>query len=54
MMIVIASLKVVECGSLGVHILQCGFALLEAGTVRSKNMKNILLKVLLAILLFLE
>ena len=26
------------------HILQCGFALLEAGSVRLKNTKNILLK----------
>ena len=33
-------------GSL-VFFMQCGFALLEAGTVRAKNTKNILLKNLL-------
>jgi len=27
-----------------VFFMQCGFALLEAGTVRAKNTKNILLK----------
>ena len=31
------------CGFL-VFFMQCGFALLEAGTVRAKNTKNILLK----------
>ena len=31
------------CGSL-VFFMQAGFGLLEAGTVRSKNLKNILLK----------
>ena len=30
-----------------VFFMQCGFALLEAGTVRAKNTKNILLKNLL-------
>ena len=34
------------CGFL-VFFMQCGFALLEAGTVRAKNTKNILLKNLL-------
>ena len=34
------------CGAL-VFFMQCGFALLEAGTVRAKNTKNILLKNLL-------
>ena len=34
------------CGTF-VFFMQCGFALLEAGTVRSKNTKNILLKNLL-------
>ena len=34
------------CGFL-VFFMQCGFALLEAGTVRAKNAKNILLKNLL-------
>ena len=34
------------CGFL-VFFMQCGFALLEAGTVRAKNTKNILMKNLL-------
>jgi Amt family ammonium transporter len=34
---------VLQCAFL-VFFMQCGFALLEAGTVRIKNTKNILLK----------
>ena len=34
---------VLQCAVL-VFFMQCGFALLEAGTVRIKNTKNILLK----------
>jgi len=40
------SLWLMVCGFL-VFFMQCGFALLEAGTVRAKNTKNILLKNLL-------
>jgi Amt family ammonium transporter len=36
-------LRAVVCGFM-VFFMQCGFALLEAGTVRAKNTKNILLK----------
>lgn len=32
-------------GAFLVFFMQCGFALLEAGSVRAKNTKNILLKV---------
>ncbi len=31
----------------GIFFMQCGFAMLEAGTVRAKNTRNILLKNLL-------
>ena len=37
------TLWLMVCGFL-VFFMQCGFALLEAGTVRAKNTKNILLK----------